>query len=171
MHIVSTNFAKRLIWKHEYDVKLWRHKQRTPNTNDHHMPLNENPPWKFSAYATDYCSFLSQFTLRALETALLATTTFASTPIGSAMEWITVEMGRTKRIAVGCFLHKTMWCWNLNYFRRLPEERISVFANLIISKCSFIHSSAVTAAYMMNEAREDYLVTFKIFTIFMNPFL
>jgi len=25
----------------------------TPNTNDHHMPLNETPPWKFSAYATD----------------------------------------------------------------------------------------------------------------------
>jgi len=22
---------------------LWRHKQRTPNTNDHHMPLNETP--------------------------------------------------------------------------------------------------------------------------------
>jgi len=27
----------------EYDVKLWRHKQRTPNTNDHRMPLNEPP--------------------------------------------------------------------------------------------------------------------------------
>ena len=36
----------------ENDVKLWRHKERTPNTNDHHMTLNE-PPWKFSAYATD----------------------------------------------------------------------------------------------------------------------
>jgi len=22
MHIVSANFAKRLVWKHEYDVKL-----------------------------------------------------------------------------------------------------------------------------------------------------
>jgi len=43
MHIMSTNFAKRLVWKHEYDVKLWRHKQHTANTNDHHMPLNENP--------------------------------------------------------------------------------------------------------------------------------
>jgi len=38
--------------KHEYDVKLWRHKQRTLNTSDHHMPLNETPPLKFSAYAT-----------------------------------------------------------------------------------------------------------------------
>ena len=37
MAIMSTNFA----WKHEYDVKLWRHKQRTPNTNDHHLPLNK----------------------------------------------------------------------------------------------------------------------------------
>jgi len=51
MPIMSTNFAKTLVWKHEYDVKLWRHKDRTPHTNDHHMPLNEHP-WKFSAYAT-----------------------------------------------------------------------------------------------------------------------
>jgi len=52
MHIVSTNFAKMLVWKHEYDVQLWRRKQRTRNRNDHHMPLNETPLWKFSAYAT-----------------------------------------------------------------------------------------------------------------------
>jgi len=52
MHIMSTNFAKTLVWKHEFDVKLWRRKERTPNTNDHHIPLNELPPWKFSAYAT-----------------------------------------------------------------------------------------------------------------------
>jgi len=26
-----------------YNVNLWRHKQRTPNTNDQHMPLNEPP--------------------------------------------------------------------------------------------------------------------------------
>jgi len=43
MHIVSTNFAKTFVWKHEYDVKLWRHQQGTPNTNDHHMPLSETP--------------------------------------------------------------------------------------------------------------------------------
>ena len=42
MPIMSTNVA----WKHEYDVKLWRHKQRTPNANDHHMPLKETPPMK-----------------------------------------------------------------------------------------------------------------------------
>ena len=44
-------YVNKLRLKHEYDVKLWRHKKRTPNTNDHHMPLNE-PPCKFSAYAT-----------------------------------------------------------------------------------------------------------------------
>jgi len=49
---MSTNFAKTLVWKQDYDVKLWRHKQHTPNTNDYPMPLNETPPWKFSAYAT-----------------------------------------------------------------------------------------------------------------------
>ena len=46
MHIMSTNFAKTLVWKHEYDVKLLRHKQGTPNTNDHHVPLNGTPPMK-----------------------------------------------------------------------------------------------------------------------------
>jgi len=43
---MSTNFAKTLVWKQDYDVKLWRHKQRTPNTNDYPMPLNETPPMK-----------------------------------------------------------------------------------------------------------------------------
>jgi len=53
MHIMSTNTAKTLVLKHEYAVKLWRHKQRTLKTNDHLVPLNEPPPvWKFSAYAT-----------------------------------------------------------------------------------------------------------------------
>jgi len=33
-----------LVCKHEYDVKLRRHKQCTSNTNAHHMPLNEPPP-------------------------------------------------------------------------------------------------------------------------------
>jgi len=46
IHIVSTNLAKTLVWKHGYDVKLWRHKQLIPNTNNHHMPLNETPPKK-----------------------------------------------------------------------------------------------------------------------------
>jgi len=44
MHIMSTNFAKTLVWKYDYDVELWRHKERTPNKNDHHMPLNEPGP-------------------------------------------------------------------------------------------------------------------------------
>jgi len=43
MHIMSTNVAKTLVWKHEFYVKLWCYKQCTPNTNDHHMPLNEPP--------------------------------------------------------------------------------------------------------------------------------
>jgi len=47
MHIVSTNFAKTLGWKHKYDVKLWRYKECSPNTNDHHMQLNEIPDENF----------------------------------------------------------------------------------------------------------------------------
>jgi len=52
MHIMLTNFAKTLVWKHEYDVKLWRHKQRTLNANDNHMLLNE-PPMKI--FCVRYC--------------------------------------------------------------------------------------------------------------------
>ena len=44
---MSRNFAKTLVWKLDYDVILWRHKQRTPNTNDYPMPLNETPHEKF----------------------------------------------------------------------------------------------------------------------------
>ena len=52
-YYVNKNFAKTLVLKHEYDVKLWRHKQSKPNTNDDHVPLSETlPPHKFSAYAT-----------------------------------------------------------------------------------------------------------------------
>jgi len=43
---MSTNFAKTLVWKQDYDVKLWRHKQRTTNTNDYPMPLKETLPMK-----------------------------------------------------------------------------------------------------------------------------
>jgi len=60
MHIMSTNFAKKLVWKDEYDVKLWRHKERTANANDNHMPLIETPPWKSSAYATTLCCAIYQ---------------------------------------------------------------------------------------------------------------
>jgi len=53
MHIVSTNFAKTLIWKQEYDFQVWHHKQQTRNRNDHYMPLNELLlPWKVPVYAT-----------------------------------------------------------------------------------------------------------------------
>jgi len=47
MHTMSTNFAKTLVWKHEYVIKLWRHKDRTTQTNDHHMPPNETPHENF----------------------------------------------------------------------------------------------------------------------------
>ena len=36
-----------LVWKQDYDVKLWRHNQRTPNKNDYPMPLNEPPHENF----------------------------------------------------------------------------------------------------------------------------
>jgi len=44
---MSTNFAKTLVWTQDYDVKLWRHNQRTPNTNVYPTPLNETPHENF----------------------------------------------------------------------------------------------------------------------------
>jgi len=37
--IVSKNFDKTLDLKREFNVAVWRHKQRTPSNDDHHMPL------------------------------------------------------------------------------------------------------------------------------------
>jgi len=48
-----------LVWKHVQDVISWRHKQRTLNTNDHHMPLNENPPRKI--FCVRHCLFMSRW--------------------------------------------------------------------------------------------------------------
>jgi len=56
---MSTNFAKTLVWKLDYDIKLWCHKERTRNTNDHHMSLNKTPMkifcvrhcWQFPSFA------------------------------------------------------------------------------------------------------------------------
>ena len=46
MLVVSTNFAKTLVCKREYDVILWRHKQRVSSNNDHHMPLLHTRTWQ-----------------------------------------------------------------------------------------------------------------------------
>jgi len=43
--VLSTNFAKTLVCKREYDVILWRHKQRITSNNDHHTPLLNNRIW------------------------------------------------------------------------------------------------------------------------------
>ena len=79
---MSTNFAKTLVWKQDYDVILWRHKQRTPNTNDYPLPLNETPPWKVSAYATDRGNYVELLNTLAANDERLArhletTTTFS----------------------------------------------------------------------------------------------
>jgi len=61
MHIMSTNFTETMVWKHDYEVKLWRHKQHTPNTNDHHMPLNEPPHENFLRTPLHKRGILSRF--------------------------------------------------------------------------------------------------------------
>jgi len=58
---MSTNFAKTLVWKHECDVRLRRHKDRTPQTNDHHMPLNESPHENFLRPPLFECLLFSLF--------------------------------------------------------------------------------------------------------------
>jgi len=50
---MSTNFTKTLVWKQDYDVKFWRHKQRTNKYKWLPYVTEWNPPWKFSAHATD----------------------------------------------------------------------------------------------------------------------
>jgi len=61
VHIMSTNFAKTLVWKQDYDVKLSRHKQRTANTNDYPMPQNETPPMKIFC-VRHWCHTVSAWT-------------------------------------------------------------------------------------------------------------
>jgi len=39
MHVVSTNFAKALVCKREYDIILWRRKQGISSNNGRHTPL------------------------------------------------------------------------------------------------------------------------------------
>jgi len=50
------------VWKNEYHVKLWRYKHRTPNTIDHHMPLNENTPMKI--FCVRHCTMRHWFLLK-----------------------------------------------------------------------------------------------------------
>jgi len=45
MHVVSTNFAKTLVCKREYDVILRRHKLRFSSYNDHLTPLLNTKIW------------------------------------------------------------------------------------------------------------------------------
>jgi len=37
MHVVSTNFAKTVVYKCKYAVTFWHHKQRISSNNDHHI--------------------------------------------------------------------------------------------------------------------------------------
>jgi len=51
MPIISTNVARTLVWKHVYDVKLWRHN----SSHKYKWPpyaTEWTPSWKFSVYAT-----------------------------------------------------------------------------------------------------------------------
>jgi len=52
MHIVSRNFAKTLVWKYEYDVKIVM--SETAHTKYKWPPYATewNTSWKYSAYAT-----------------------------------------------------------------------------------------------------------------------
>jgi len=45
MHVASTNFAKTLDCKREYDVTLWRHKQLMSSNNIYHTPLFNTRSW------------------------------------------------------------------------------------------------------------------------------
>jgi len=48
MHVVSTNFAKTLVGKHEYDVTHSAHQMQITTIRHGMKP----PSWKFSGHAT-----------------------------------------------------------------------------------------------------------------------
>ena len=55
MHIMSTNFAKKFVWTHEYESNY------DVTKTEHHKQMATicqwmTPPWKLSAYATDKCA-------------------------------------------------------------------------------------------------------------------
>ena len=52
MHIVPTHFAKMLVWKHDYDVKIVT--SQTAHIKYKWPPCATEwpPPWKSSVYAT-----------------------------------------------------------------------------------------------------------------------
>jgi len=50
MPIMSTNFAKTLVWKDEYNVKLWRHRAHTK--------------YKWPLYATEWTPPMKNFCVR-----------------------------------------------------------------------------------------------------------
>ena len=70
MHSMSTNFAKTLALKYEYVVKLWRHKQRIPKTNDHYLLLNETP---LKIFCIRHCLHRSEKILKGLYSKRLKT--------------------------------------------------------------------------------------------------
>jgi len=46
MHFML-RWSKTLVWKQDYDIKLWRQRQRTSNTNDHHtIPSPRGGLWR-----------------------------------------------------------------------------------------------------------------------------
>ena len=94
-----------LVWKHGHVVKLWRHKQRTPNTNDHHMTLNQKPPWKFSAYATDSDAFWKFSTCEFYKTILGAIPRF----VRPKTKLFAVKLGRILEVLCLQDLQKRLW--------------------------------------------------------------
>jgi len=45
MHVVSTNLAKELFCKRQYDVMLWRHTQLICSNNGNRTPLLKAKIW------------------------------------------------------------------------------------------------------------------------------
>ena len=54
--IVSKKCAKTLDLKRKFDITLWRHKQRTPSSNDHHTPLISNTYWRKRGYIISFAA-------------------------------------------------------------------------------------------------------------------
>ena len=142
---MSRNVAKTLVWKHGNDIKLWRHKQGTPNTNDHHMTLNQTLPWKFSVYTTAWSR--SFWLNRHTQTSFLSDCILLGMSVTSLCGSLGSNPARQRTLEYSdSFLNQPLWLRLLSFKRNSAQ-------NLINDK--FPHERMLLVS--QNESRLDRL--------------
>ena len=154
---MSTNFAKTLVWKQDYDVKLWRRKQRTTNTNDYPMPLNE-PPHKIFLRTPLLCVTaktnkrqpkISQTTPSKCPVAVWSVLPLCCEQNPQNLPWKNPRHAeRSKKVKTELEMHATGTCtWNLTKFAYLHH----IFSKF---KSIFKHTDNYTSRLAANQMYE-----------------